>query len=305
MKPRRLISFSLLFAATALAWSLAPLLLPACLLWERGAGPRTRYLLLLLLVLAGEVMGLGAAFFVWLMGGGLAANYRIQAWWTGGLFGLACRLLRLQVSVEGMECLPEGPFLLLVRHTSWTDTVLAAALVANPKGRRLRYVLKKELLWDPCLDVVGSRLPNVFVDRQSQDRQGELEALRALSQGLGKGDGLLIYPEGTRFTADKQKAALAHMEARQSPFLERARGLRRVLPPRPAGVLTLLESGPPMDVLVLAHTGLEGSLPRVGGCLRVRLTRVAAEDVPAENRESWLYDLWEELDEWVSSVGGQ
>ena len=32
---------------------------------------------------------------------------------------------------------------------------------------RLRYVLKRELLWDPCLDIVGQRVPNIFVDRDA------------------------------------------------------------------------------------------------------------------------------------------
>jgi hypothetical protein len=56
----------------------------------------------------------------------------------------------------------------MLRHASIGDTLLASALVGRPHGIFwLRYVLKRELLWDPCLDVVGNRLPHVFVDRAS------------------------------------------------------------------------------------------------------------------------------------------
>ena len=45
------------------------------------------------------------------------------------------------------------------------DTVLPVVFFALPTGVRLRYVLKRELLFDPCLDIVGQRLPNYFARR--------------------------------------------------------------------------------------------------------------------------------------------
>jgi len=38
-------------------------------------------------------------------------------------------------------------------------------------------VLKRELLADPCLDIVGNRLPNHFLDRHATDSGPELAAL--------------------------------------------------------------------------------------------------------------------------------
>ena len=58
--------------------------------------------------------------------------------------------------------------------------LLAAALLSRPHGVRLRYVLKRELLWDPCLDIVGHRLPNAFVRRGSRDTAGDVAAVRGL-----------------------------------------------------------------------------------------------------------------------------
>ncbi|MDC0708578.1 hypothetical protein POL68_08865 [Stigmatella sp. ncwal1] len=45
---------------------------------------------------------------------------------------------------------------------------------------QLKYVLKRELLWDPCLDVVGRRLPNVFVERSGDRGKAEIEAVATL-----------------------------------------------------------------------------------------------------------------------------
>ena len=47
-------------------------------------------------------------------------------------------------------------------------------IVAREARIRLRYVLKHELRWDPCLDIVGWRLPNAFVRRGAQDTAGDV-----------------------------------------------------------------------------------------------------------------------------------
>jgi 1-acyl-sn-glycerol-3-phosphate acyltransferase len=84
------------------------------------------------------------------------------------------------------------------------DTMLPAHLVANPTGFRLRYVLKKELLADPTLDIGGNRLPNYFINRGAGDSAKETEAVRRLASDLGSNDGVLIYPEGTRYSEEKR-----------------------------------------------------------------------------------------------------
>ena len=61
-----------------------------------------------------------------------------------------------------------------------------------------RYVLKRELLADPCLDVVGQRLPNHFLDRQATDSTPELLALEELVTGIDESTVGIIFPEGTR-----------------------------------------------------------------------------------------------------------
>ncbi|MHC4830765.1 MAG: 1-acyl-sn-glycerol-3-phosphate acyltransferase, partial [Planctomycetota bacterium] len=195
----------------------------------------------------------------------------------------------------------------LSRHTSLIDTLLPVVLL---DGWRLRYVLKRELLWDPCLDVVGHRLPNAFVARGGADTSREIRKLEQLALRLGDGEGAVIFPEGTRFTPAKRGRIIGSLRKGGDPLaVSQARKLLRLLPPRWAGSHALLSAAPQADVLVLGHTGLEqaqtlASLLRgdlIGQEVRVRLRRFPADSVPrdAQAFETWLNETWEELDRWL------
>lgn len=269
--------------------------------------------------LAAEMVGLGALGVVWLTTWGgrrqgtlLDATFAIQCRWAGALLGAASRIFGLRIELTGQGVVAPGPILLLARHASIVDNLLPPVLVSKAFGIRLRYVLKKELLADPCLDVAGNRLPNYFVDRSSADTQRELDAIRELGSGLGVTDGVLIYPEGTRFTPAKQQRALQHLASSDPALLERARRLRHVLPPRLGGPLTLLEATAPADVVVLTHHGLDGFAQLrdiwagglVGATVRVEFWRIPHQEVPAErvDRVNWLYDIWTRVDNWIDDA---
>ena len=266
--------------------------------------------------LASEVAGVTALGLVWLGTGGgrarrplLAATYGIQRWWTWTLFRSIRWLFRLRFEVEGDEVLSPGPIHVFMRHASIIDNLLPGVLIARPHGFRLRYVLKRELLSDPALDIAGSRLPNYFVDRQAGG-DAEVAAVGALGMGLGPDEGVLIYPEGTRFTPERRERALARLEG-QPDLLERARKLEAVLPPRPRGPLALLDAHPPADVVVAAHSGLDGFSHLsnildgglVGSTVRVRFQRFPIAEIPTSDadRVAWLYDRWAEVDDWIRS----
>ena len=217
----------------------------------------------------------------------------------------------MKVSTEGLELARSGPFLLFVRHASMADTVLAAAFVANPGRLLLRYVLKRELLWDPCLDLVGRRLPNAFVNRRGPDLDAEGSAIAGLATGLDARSAVLIYPEGKRFAEETRAAAVAALEEKGQDELARtARGFRNVLPPRLRGPLALLDAAKGVDVVLLEHTGFEGAstFPKlwqgalVGGALRIRLRRIPASAIPAEGRDRWLFERWAGMDRWITEV---
>jgi hypothetical protein len=172
-------------------------------------------------------------------------------------------------------------------------------------------VLKRELLWDPCLDIVGRRLPNAFVDRSAARTQAEVLAVAGLARDLDAGSAVLIYPEGTRFAESKRGRSVAALrERKQDALADIASTFRHVLPPRLGGALALLDAAPDVDVILLEHTGFEGAATfasfwgggLVGTTIRVRLRRIAAATIPRERTDEWLFSRWAEMDDWISSV---
>jgi 1-acyl-sn-glycerol-3-phosphate acyltransferase len=285
----------------------------------RGALRSAAFLALYLLC---EVAGLLAAAALWLARPLLRfdaarwreLHFRLQDAWGAALFHGMRRCFSLRIELEGEReaRLGEGPYLLLVRHASSGDTLLASALIGRTYGMRLRYVLKRELLWDPCLRVVGTRLGHLFVDRSADDPTREIARVHALGRALGPREGVLIYPEGTRFSAAKRARILARL-AREGDLkrLDYASSLASVLPPRSGGVLALLDAAPEADVVVCMHRGFEGAgsladLRRgalLGARVRVRFLRIPRARIPATRgaRALWLGELWQQVDDWVAS----
>jgi hypothetical protein len=263
-----------------------------------------------------EVAGIAASGWIWLSGRAdsperwAARNNRLQAWWASSLMRSAQRLLRFGVAIEGAEALDGPAPLLFLRHTSMLDTLLPACLLAAEHGYGMRYVLKRELLWDPCLDLNGNRVPNYFVRRGSGDSETEIAAVVGLLDDL-RGDGVVIYPEGTRFTSAKRDRIIARFrEQGREDLAQRAQLLEHTLLPRPGGPLALLAHNPGIDVVFGAHTGFEATASFAAllrGALRNRTVRVAFWRVPYDelpqhpaDREAWLFEHWRRIDSWVA-----
>ncbi|MCB9567964.1 MAG: 1-acyl-sn-glycerol-3-phosphate acyltransferase [Myxococcales bacterium] len=314
---RRALSFSLTVVAAALVIGSLPLTLPLIALVDLVRRRRfawTRALLMVAWILVGECWGILVLFGLWLVRPLLgrerfaAANYAVQAAWVRSLLAGVRALQSMALEVRGAEAARRGPFLILARHVSTADTLLPITAITAPFGLRPRYVLKAELRWDPCLDLVGHRVPNAFVRRGAGAR--EVERSAALAEGLGPRDVVVVYPEGTRFTRRAQARRLAELEGRDDPLLAQARALRHTLPPRSGGVLGILRRAPGLDVVFLAHVGLEGARD-VGDLLagrlidqriEVEIRRVPAAAIPAddEGRRRWLFEEWARIDRWVA-----
>lgn len=270
---------------------------------------------------SGVWLGLGrhqttAARLTGLPDGYLRANFRLQRWWARSLLGGAGRIFGLRVDVEGADAVRRGPFLLFLRHVSIGDTILPAVLISDRHEIMLRYVMKRELLWDPCLDVVGNRLPNHFVQRGSGDSAREVEAIQHMLDEIGPHDGVLIYPEGTRVSAGKRARILERLRGvAPAPLLAIAEQLNHTLPPRLGGTLGLLERNPGLDAVFCAHTGFEGAATfrrLLDGALidrqvRVRFWRVPFAQIPTqpEARAEWLYRHWLRIDQWIAAANGE
>jgi 1-acyl-sn-glycerol-3-phosphate acyltransferase len=241
------------------------------------------------------------------------ATYALQDRWAGWNLTALRLLFSVEVRATGEDRALPGPIIVLSRHASMVDTLLPARYIVRVSGIRLRYVLKKELLLDPALDIAGSRLPNFFIDRASRGA-AERHGIERLAGDLGPRDGVLIYPEGTRFDEAKLRRHQRHHPGAEPGSIEDlTSGFRRVLPPRPGGTLALLEASD-ADVLVFAHRGLEGLATvrdiwrgdLVGSVIDIAIWRVPREEIPSSRAErvEWLFQLWADVDEWVCSEHG-
>ncbi|MBM4383973.1 MAG: 1-acyl-sn-glycerol-3-phosphate acyltransferase [Deltaproteobacteria bacterium] len=238
--------------------------------------------------------------------------FRLQQIWARGLFNMARRTLSLRVHVEEGFVPDEQPILLFVRHASLVDVLLPAVFVSGPHDVLLRYVMKREVLFDPAIDIVGQRLENAFVSRGKGSAEREEQAIRSLASGLGAREGVIVFPEGTRFSEDKQREAIGRVRASgDAERLARVEGLRHVLPPRSRGPLAVLDTAQRADVIFLAHRGFDGAhgaldLLRgtlIGRAIELKTWRVPRAEVPAEREAclAWLDREWARVDAWIES----
>ena len=260
-----------------------------------------------------ESIGVLMAIGLWLThrSGDIDAHYAIKRWWAGSLMRVLRATTGFSVDVSGLEAVAPGRAVVLSRHASLADSLVSAWVFTGPAGKRTRYVLKKELESDPCLDIVGHRLPNHFLNRTANDSEAELAALRALTAvggGLGAGDVAVIFAEGTRSSPKKRDRALAKIGERDPERAARLSGLQHLIPPRPAGSRALLQGDPNADVVMAWHVGFDG-LNDFSGILRhlahkpppVRfaMRRIPRVEVPVDDEATfgrWLDESWLRMD---------
>ena len=312
---RRLVTIPGCLLLTVLVSLLLPVLLTIA--WLIGRLPACRGAVTMLGLAVGylwcETIGILAAAAIWLRYRErkvfLEANYRLQCWWAQTLKNLAARLFNLEFETSGLEALAGTGVLMLPRHASIADTLIPMVFYAIPERVRLRYVLKRELLLDPCLDIVGNRLPNCFVERDGQDSERAAAGIAALVEGMEPDEGLLLYPEGTRFSAARARSLRTRWQTDPKRLAQLDRWTH-VLPPRTGGFLAALDANPGRDLVFCAHTGFEGSShfrTLINGAwsgtrVRIHFWRIPFEAIPGdrEARVSLLFEQWDRMDRWVS-----
>ncbi len=292
---------------TASAWAWAPVTLALDLLRDPQRLPRLRSVSIAAAWAGLETLGVGMSTVLWATGRAddVDAHYALQRWWVLRLVDMLRVLANIRPDVSNLGAIAPGPVVLVSRHASMADVLLPVWLLAQ-HDMRPRFVLKRELLIDPCLDIVGNRVPNHFVIRNGADTVAELEALRAMATGMGPRDGAVIYPEGAIANNARRIAALSKLARSDPDRAARLKPLERLMPPRHAGLWAILEGSPDADIVFVDHTGLEviNEIRRVPAeipfraPIRVTLHRVRRADIPVTRDafRDWLDDAWLDLD---------
>lgn len=320
---RRLISIPAVLIALPLLLVSAPLWLAIGLILDLAQGlrrlPTVRLGLFTGAYLAHEYLGIlaGLGLYLRYLGSGrrdlaaLERYRRVQVWWIDSLLRWASRLLHVRFDLDPAEPLPEGGFIVLSRHASMVDAVLPVHVIAGHLDRFVHYVIKRELLWDPGIDIFGQRLGNYFVARRG-DTDAEVEAIAEFAASALLDSVLVIFPEGTYATEAQRAKVVASLERRSAPqLLALATNLEHLLPPKPAGTMALLAEQPDLDVVIFGHVGLEG-VAQLSGLRRrlplrdpivIRWWWKRRAEIPTDNSATidWLNNQWRTLDRWVDS----
>lgn len=315
---RRFLSISAIALGLPLWLISSPIWLPIALLADLLGGyrrlPSPRLGLFLGVYLVHEWIGVSRAAWLWLRGGfgrrlDPGRHRDVQGWWASSLLTWAGRLLGVAIEPVDPSSLPPSNIILISRHASMVDAVLPAALLTGQAGRFVHYVLKRELQWDPSIDLFGSRLGNHFVARTS-DGDRETTAIEDLARRAHPDSAMVIFPEGTYSTPERRQRVLASLNRRgEQEAVAAAERLTHLLPPRPGGTLALLRGRPDADVVVLGHVGLEGVAELRGLRRNLPLEHPVRVDwwvhprseLPTDDDglTAWLNKRWMDLDSWV------
>lgn len=109
------------------------------------------------------------------------SSLKLQAWIAG-----------TQSRIEGMENLPDGPFILAPKHQSFWDTIAFFPYLRDPV-----YILKRELMWIPFFGWYIAKMRMIPIHRGSRSKALK-QALVVARQRMAENRQLIIYPEGTR-----------------------------------------------------------------------------------------------------------
>jgi 1-acyl-sn-glycerol-3-phosphate acyltransferase len=312
---RRLVLAPLLVVLTVVVIVTSPLLLLIGLV----AGFHRHRLLRVLAVAATwlvlESAALFAALWLWAAGRGGRPeaderHYALCAWVLARVYAVGRRAFRVEVEIqEPLNASTDRPVIVLSRHAGPGDSLLIVHHLLTLYGRRPRIVMKAALQLDPMLDVVLNRLPNAFISGGVESRERTVAEIARLAAGLDPRSAMLIFPEGGNFTPRRRMRAIRRLR-REGLLAEawRARRMENVLPPHLAGTLAAIDAAPEADVIFVAHTGVDDLLSAadiwrrmpMDQPLRARWWRVPYEEVPAEDRERWMYEWWGRIDAWVA-----
>ncbi|MDA3038956.1 MAG: 1-acyl-sn-glycerol-3-phosphate acyltransferase [Actinomycetota bacterium] len=243
----------------------------------------------------------------------IARHERLQRWSVDVLARRAEVLLglRLEIDPASTAALTPGPVIVLCRHVNIVDASLPTLLYQR-LGYRTRGVIMAELLADPGFDLIYARTGSVFIPRDNGPEA--IAMVRGIGESVDSTTAVVIFPESRLFRPDILERAIARLAEENPQRARRLAPLRRSLPPRPGGVLALLESIE-ADVVVITHHGLErfasfsdlAKAVPLRDPVRVTAWRIPREEIPVgdTDRIAWLDAIWLQVDESITGGSGQ
>jgi len=218
---RRPITVTVWLVMSVVCLALSPLLLALAV---TGRPQALIFARLVVTYFALELSTLIACATLWLAsGGGLLMgtqrfqrlHYRLLRWFVHGFARRCLASFDIRVpaeeSTEASRALEsDGPLLFFSRHGGPGDTILLIDRLLTRFDRLPSVVFKQSVALDPCVDLIGHRLPHAVLDTsQKEECEARIEEVAA---GLGRRGVLVLFPEGGNFTPERRRGALADRE---------------------------------------------------------------------------------------------
>ena len=165
--------------------------------------------------------------FAWLVNPAFASRVFATTWAR-----LVALLTPIRVTVEGAEHAErERSYVVASNHQSMWDIIVIYGFLRLD----LKWVMKKELRRIPAIGIGCEKAGHIFVERQNPKQANQ--AIAAALERLGKGIGILFFPEGTRSDDGRllpfKKGAFRTAIAQGLPLLPvTVTGTREILPSR-------------------------------------------------------------------------
>ncbi|MCS5478780.1 1-acyl-sn-glycerol-3-phosphate acyltransferase [Corynebacterium sp. YIM 101645] len=319
-------------AAVLLVWTM-PLLLLMVLLTSRlpRFGRLPRVLWMVVVILVWEATALVVLFGTWIASGfGWATHTRafrnLHSRLIGRFLEVLFRQVRwvLRLNIQLIDENPAGeageiPVIVASRHAGPGDSFILVHVLLNQLRRNPRIVMKDMLQWDPVLDVIAHRLPTVVL-HPTPFQTGLVHAhgtkpaerIALMAGDMEKGDVLLVFPEGGKFTPRRKASRVQQLaDDGHEALVARADRMRHVLAPRPGGIFAAVDASPAAGILFVAHTGLDRLVTlkdlwrslAFDNTIVLKTWYVDPGQIPAtfQQRIEWLFCWWERIDEWIGS----
>ncbi len=118
--------------------------------------------------------------------------YAIPKNWALSCHWLMERIVGTTFTIEGLENIPDGGYVLAPKHQSFWDTYALLPWLDDPV-----YILKRELMWIPFFGWYAAKQRMIPVDRGAKGA-AMAAVMKRTALEMQNGRQLIIYPEGTR-----------------------------------------------------------------------------------------------------------
>ena len=231
----------------------------------------------------------------------------IAEWWSGSGMRIYCD----QEMLTRMEAKDAEENALIVMNHHYELDWLYCWMVGDRMGilGNCKAFAKESLKYVPILGWAGSWADNVYLKRNLEKDRSRMKNNLSELVGYPSPIWLFLFPEGTRFTAEKHKASQEFAESRDLPKLEhhltpRTKGFTFTLSNLDRSKMSLY------DFTLVAGMG-DSAPPTVTSLILGRRTeatvvirKISLDKVPAGEKEGgeWMMDLFKEKDQIKKSL---